>query len=344
MKTPRHLLLPVSWLYAAIVAARNHCYDSGIFSVTAVGTPVISVGNITAGGTGKTPLVEFIVATLLGAGARPAVLSRGYRRTTRGTLTVSDGASVRAGADRAGDEPAQIARKFPGCVVVVDEDRVRGARFTESEFHPDVIVLDDGFQHRALRRDLDIVVLGDETAGPDQALLPAGNGREPARALGRADLLVLNRRSGAGHHGVEGKPVIRMRYELKRFSAEAPGIEVGCGELLAGRFVAFCGIGNPGSFLEILAGLGLKPESFLIYPDHHRYGERDVIKIAGALERTGAKYVLTTEKDAVRLEGGTMPQVPFRPRMVVAVIGAVIAEGAEILERAVLGAAGRRAS
>ncbi len=237
----RKLLVPFSRVYGAIVAARNFFYDRGLFTITAVGTPVISVGNITAGGTGKTPLVEYIVRTILDSGARPAVLSRGYRRTTTGTVTVSDGVKVLADADRAGDEPAQIARKFPGCVVVVDEDRVRGARFLESAFHPDVIVLDDGFQHRALRRDLDIVVVADGAGG--SGLLPSGDGREPESSLRRADIVVKNMRAGSGLHGTGGTTGaggttglgattgVRMRYELKRFASVESGKDVGRDEL-----------------------------------------------------------------------------------------------------------------
>jgi tetraacyldisaccharide 4'-kinase len=330
-------LVPLSWAYGAAVAARNALYDAGMFAVTRVGTPVISVGNITAGGTGKTPLVEAIVGILLRAGARPAVLSRGYRRTTTGTLTVSDGAGVLADPDAAGDEPAQIARKFPGCVVVVDEDRVRGARELGRRYRPDAIVLDDGFQHRALGRDLDIVVLGAER----ERLLPAGNGREPERSLRRADLVVL----GAGRDIVPtaaaGKPTARMRYDVERFSGSVPGTTVERQELAAGRFVAFCGIGNPGSFRATLAGQGLDPAAFLEFRDHHRYDADDLDRIDAARRRSGAGYVVTTEKDAARLAGPSMPAAPFAGSLVTAVVRAVISEGREALEAAVLRAAGK---
>jgi tetraacyldisaccharide 4'-kinase len=344
MKALRRILVPFSWLFAVVVTVRNYFYDTGIFTITAIDTPVISVGNITTGGTGKTPLVEQIVSTLLGAGLRPAVLSRGYGRDGGATVVVSDGLTVKADADTAGDEPAQIARKFPGCAVVVDADRVRGGRFAESAFHPDVIVLDDGFQHRALRRDLDIVVLDASRGVAETCLLPAGNGREPLRSLRRADLVVLNAPPEKGDATVEGKPVVRMRYELKRFTAGDAGTEVGSDDLAARRFVAFSGIGNPGSFASTLERAGLKPESFLAYPDHHRYTRGDLDEIAGALLRTGAAYAVTTEKDAVRLASRSAPELPFRQSLVTAVIGAVITDGADLLERAVLGTAGRMAA
>jgi tetraacyldisaccharide 4'-kinase len=333
-------LVPLSWIYGAAVAARNALYDAGVFAAVAVGTPVISVGNIAAGGTGKTPLVEAIVGMLLGAGARPAVLSRGYRRTTSGTVTVSDGASVLADADAAGDEPAQIARKFPGCVVVVDEDRVRGARHIETAFRPDAIVLDDGFQHRALRRDLDIVVL----AGEREALLPAGHGREPEGSLRRADHIVLAGGRGNAPGSAAGKPVARMRYELERFAGPAAGAAIDANQLAAGGFVAFCGIGNPSGFRATLAGAGIGPKEFLAFPDHRRYDAADLDSIESARRRSGAAFVVTTEKDAARLSGPAMPAAPFGAVLVTAAVRAALFEGREALEAAVLRAARRAAA
>lgn len=340
----RTTLVPLSWVYGAAVAARNALYDAGVFAVRRVGTPVISVGNITAGGTGKTPLVEAIVGMLLRAGAKPAVLSRGYRRATSGTVEVSDGVRVLADADAAGDEPAQIARKFPGCVVVVDEDRVRGAREIERRHRTDAIVLDDGFQHRALGRDLDVVVLG----AASERLLPAGNGREPERSLRRADFLVLG--GGRDHvpAAAAGKPCARMRHEIERFSGPAaaadigaPAPDIGARRLAAGRFVAFCGIGNPGSFRATLAGQGLEPAALLEFPDHHRYDAGDLDRIEAERRRAGAQYVVTTEKDASRLAGRSMPAAPFAGALVTAAVRAAFPEGGDALEAAVLRAAGR---
>jgi tetraacyldisaccharide 4'-kinase len=331
------MLVPLSWVYGAAVAARNALYDAGVFAAARIGTPVISVGNISAGGTGKTPVVEAIVGMLLGAGAKPAVLSRGYRRTSSGTVTVSDGASVLADADAAGDEPSQIARKFPGCIVVVDEDRARGARHIERSFRPDAIVLDDGFQHRALRRDLDIVVLG----AAREALLPAGNAREPESSLRRADHLIFAAGRERAPASAAGKPAARMRYEVERFSGPAPGTAIGAEKLSAGKFVAFCGIGNPGSFRTTLAGAGLDPSEFLAFADHRRYDAADLGRIEAARRRSGAAYVVTTEKDAARLAGPAMPAAPFRAVLVIAAVRAVMFEGRETLEAAVLRAAGR---
>jgi tetraacyldisaccharide 4'-kinase len=336
----RRTLVPLSWLYGWGVAARNALYDAGVFAVRPVDTPVISVGNVTSGGTGKTPLVEAIIGMLLREGMRPAVLSRGYGRTSSGTVTVSDGGAVLADADAAGDEPAQIARKCPGCVVVVDADRVRGARFIERTFHPDAIVLDDGFQHRALRRDLDIVVLARER----ERLLPAGNGREPESSLRRADFVVLGGDRDGAPASAAGKPVARMRYEIERFSRPARGTVVDQRDLAAGRFVAFCGIGNPDSFRETLIGLGLEPASFMAFPDHRRYDAADLGRVESARRQAGAAWVVTTEKDATRLAGRSMPAPPFGDALVAAVVRAVIVEGREALESAALRVARRGAA
>lgn len=342
--TARGLLAPLSWLYGAAVAVRNACYDRGILGSTPVGTPVISVGNIAAGGTGKTPVVEAVVGVLLGAGLKPAVLSRGYRRTTRGTLAVSDGTTLLADADASGDEPAQIARKFRGCAVAVDEDRVRGAKFLEARYRPDAIVLDDGFQHRSLARDLDIVVL----SGRTPALLPAGNGREPERSLRRAGLIVLNGDGTVLPRAAAATPHVRMRYDVTRFVrravASGDGTEIDATEVARGGFVAFCGIGNPGAFRSTLAGRGLAPAAFIAFPDHRRYDAADLGAIASAARRAGAAYVLTTEKDAARLTGPAVPAAPFAESLVVVGVRAAIAGGPPSFEAMVLGTARRRAA
>ena len=336
--TPSILLAPLSWLYGAAVAARNACYDNGIFKSEGVATPVISVGNIEAGGTGKTPLVEAIVAILLDAGIAPAVLSRGYRRTSSGAVTVSDGRTLLADADASGDEPAQIARKFPRCAVVVDADRVRGARYIESTFRPGAIVLDDGFQHRALRRDLDIVVVG----GTKEALLPAGKGREPEGSLQRAGFIVLSGGREALPPAAAGKPFARMRHEIARFTG--PGGAITPDRLAMEGCVAFCGIGNPRSFAGSLETAGIRPAELVTFPDHRRYDPGDLARVEDARRRAGAAWVVTTEKDALRLSGPAMPRAPFNGALVTAELRAAIVEGRGALEDAVLRAAGRAAA
>jgi len=154
--------------------------------------PVVSVGNITTGGTGKTPVVEWIVRHFLNQNLKVAVVSRGYRRTSRGTVVVSDGRSVLAAPDIGGDEAFQIARKFPAAIVVVDERRIRGARVALTNFGAKVVVLDDGFQHRSLHRTLDIVMVDAVPGLRRIRMLPAGLRREPVASLKRATIVVLS--------------------------------------------------------------------------------------------------------------------------------------------------------
>ncbi len=338
----RSLLVPLSWGYGALIGARNFFYDKGMLTIERIGTPVVSVGNITTGGTGKTPLVEHLARRLMAAGRTPAILSRGYGRNTRGTLVVSDGQEVQATPDRGGDEPVLLARKLRGCAVVVDERRARGARVLEETFHPDVIVLDDGFQHRALHRDLDIVIIDDGESGPAGRMLPAGNLREPLGALRRAGLVIVNRRE-TGKTPMRASGRVVMSHRLKRFVEPATGAEVPGDAIRETSCIAFCGIGNPASFHRTLLGTGIRPEDLLVFPDHHRFTDADLSRLDEASDVNGARYIVTTEKDAVRLEldSGSSPRIPSG--IVVAEIETVIEEGDELLGTALAGL-GRQAA
>ncbi len=338
----RTLLVPVSWVYGGIVTVRNFCYDSGVFRIRKIHTPVISVGNITTGGTGKTPLVEHLAARLIGMGLRPAFLSRGYGRKSRGTLVVSDGRTVAVTPAEAGDESVQVARKFPGCPVVVDERRVRGALLLESGFHPDVILLDDGFQHRALHRDLDILVLDDGRDATAMRLLPAGDRREHLGAVRRAGLVIVNRR---GEHPVvppgAGTGHAVMSHRLKRFVDPSTGLEVPGEAVRKSECIAFCGIGNPASFRRTLLANGITPAEFIPFPDHHRFTADDLALIDESSDVNGARYILTTEKDAIRLDAGSASPTRIPSGLLVAEIETVIEEGDGLIARAVTAATGR---
>lgn len=186
------MLLPFSWLYGLTMILRNWCFEVGVFHVEQVSVPVISVGNMTAGGTGKTPMVEYLIRFYLKAGNKVAVLSRGYQRDTNGTQIVSDGSNLEMTAEESGDEPYQIARKFPNVMVIVDEKRSRAAQIAINRFQPDVILLDDGFQHRGIERQLDIVMIDGRKALDRISLLPVGLRREPLSGLQRANLMAIS--------------------------------------------------------------------------------------------------------------------------------------------------------
>lgn len=302
MNVAFRLLLPLSWLYAAAVWLRNKCYDKGILAAHRVTVPVISVGNSTVGGTGKTPFVETIIEILLTKNKKIGIVSRGYKRTSTGTVVVSDGCALLANAEASGDEPMQIAMKFPGTVVIVDEERFRGATLAVEKFGAEVIVLDDGFQHRSLHRDLDIVMASPIRSWRDNQMLPAGYMREPVSSLTRADV-VVSTVAGAGEKFVPAsQPVIRVQRKVKEIRSLADGVPVSIGEFAGKQSLAFCGIGNPASFRNSLEELGVEVKEFLSFPDHYSYTAGDLAEIERRMRNNSLSYVFTTEKDAVRLQ------------------------------------------
>jgi len=329
------LLVPFSWLYAAVVAVRNRCYDRGIFGVVRLPVPVVSVGNMTAGGTGKTPFVEYCLRLWMKEGKRAAMVSRGYGRTTRGFVLVSDGKTVSGDARTAGDEPAMIARKFTGTVVAVDEDRVRGAREVVNRFHPDVVILDDGFQHRRLGRSLDIVVTGAGKRLESIRMLPAGLRREPLGSLRRADLVAGY--SAAGSDTPEtlrrytGAPVITC------CTAPAAIRQLGSRDVIPAaamnvkKLVGVCGIARPEAFRSTLADQGIHPVAWMIVRDHHMYSEKDIRKVKAMVTRHAADGCVTTEKDSVRLEAAGFDVPCWYLEIELAVTG-----GADLLREALL--------
>jgi len=327
-------------LYAAVMRLRNAAYDRVLFRTHSVSVPVISVGNITAGGTGKTPVVEYLLAYCLEQGWRPAVVTRGYRRRSRGLVLVSDGAGIRVTADQSGDEAAQIARKFPQAIVIADANRVRGARHAVASCGAEVILLDDAFQHRAIGRNCDIVVIDAQQDLAAQRMIPAGRLREPLDHLRRADIVLLSRcdsaedctETAASLRRWTEAPVYQTTFRaaaLQRLSLNPAGKEThgasasstdvethGAAttdtwseartalppDALAGRRVtAFCGIGSPQSFRRLLTDLGMEIDAFHSMGDHHWYTPRELRRLVhDAVQRTGG-LLLTTEKDAARL-------------------------------------------
>lgn len=338
------LLRPAAWIYGGAVALRNRMFDAGILSQVRVPVPVISVGNLTAGGSGKTPLVEYIVDCLTRLGVKTGTLSRGYGRSTRGTMIVSDGERVLADTAEAGDEPVQIARKFRPAVVMVDERRIRGARFMIDRFHVGCIVLDDGFQHRYLKRDLDIVLIDAADLQTSPVLLPAGRFREPLHALKRAGCVVLIRSSEGADDPAAG---IRKYYGGPVVTAEKqPAALVGIG----GRnrtdpgaeprmsCYAFCGIAKPESFRTTLAAAGYDVRGLRVFGDHHRYSPAELREIALQAEHAGSRLIVTTEKDAARIAGGLREITDDRWRYLE--IRMKIVEGEQVLKDMIARTAG----
>lgn len=296
-------------MYGTVVVLRNWMFDLGVFRTHRVGVPVVSVGNLTVGGTGKTPLVEYVVGRLLALQRTVAVVSRGYKRTSRGMVVVSDGHTLLVDAKTGGDEPYQIARKYPSAVVIVDEQRVRGTRHAVERHGAQVVVLDDGFQHRSIHRNVDILVVDVECPPHTTPLLPAGLRREPLSAIRRANAIVFSRwRSDNGQRvklslrALTGQAV---EYHVEFVSNALVRFEDGTKqaiENLRGRTcVVFCGIARPRVFQHSLEEKGLVLKKFRPFPDHYFYTSHDMERIVREHTQLQADFIVTTEKDAVRL-------------------------------------------
>ena len=315
----RTALAPLSALYGRALESRARLYRTGALGSERVACPVVSVGNLTFGGTGKTPFVEFLARRFRFEGRKPAVVSRGYGRRSKGVVVVSEGSGPVVGPEKGGDEPVAIASRVPAATVVVGERRAEAAR-TALDLGADLIILDDGYQHLALQRDVDILLLDASDPFGGGALPPRGRLREPLSALARADAVVFTRTD-------RREPSKQVSEALARWNPRAPvftarirpvGLCDEQGSLVAGsltsrRFVAVCGIANPAGFAASMTELDLAPETLLVFPDHCRYGRRDLERIRRAADRTGSAWILTTEKDAVKLQGKTLlPVVTVR--------------------------------
>ena len=325
----RAALSPLAGLYAAALGVRARMYRSGRFRSDRVPCHIVSVGNLTFGGTGKTPFVEFLARRLRFEGKRPAILSRGYGRRSRGQVVVSEGNGPLVDPEQGGDEPVAMARRLPAVPVVVAERRVEAA-WTAIELGADLLLLDDGYQHLALARDVNVLLLDAADPFGGGRLPPAGSLREPLSALARADAFVFTRVD-------RGAPSAEAFEELRRWNPDAPvftariraagltdesGSPVNSSTLTGRRFVAVCGIAHPEAFFTSLTELDLAPDEVLAFPDHHRYGERDLDRIRRAADRTGSAWIATTEKDAVKLEGKTsLPVVSVKLDVEVAEAG-----------------------
>lgn len=299
----RAALVPPSWLWLAAVSLRNRRYDRPE-NVEHAPVPVISVGNLTVGGTGKTPVVAWVAERLLELGRRPAIVSRGYGgRAGRGPVLVSRGAGPLCDARLAGDEPWWLARRLAGAQVFVGSDRVSAAR-AAARNGADVAVLDDGYQHRRLGRDLDVLLLDSKDPFGGGRLMPAGRLREPLSALGRAHVVLLTRSApGEAWPGLERR--IRLHNPTARVLTAGHrtiGFVDAAGRTAAPprRAVAFCGIGAPQAFRADLERLGVEIASFRAFRDHHAYRPRELEALL-ALARRAEATLVTTEKDLARL-------------------------------------------
>lgn len=296
----------LSTLYAAIARRRREFYAARPDLRRRLRRPVISIGNIAVGGSGKTPTVASIARALLALGERPAILSRGYarRRADDGVVVVRDPGGIRADLDRSGDEPLMLARQLPGVSILSSSDRYLAGRLAEHHLGATVHILDDGFQHLQLDRDIDLVIVSGDDLEAGARTLPGGRLREPpdtllaADAVLAADERVLSLGPTPRHAPFE---VFRMR---RAMGAPTAGVDAGQGSGV--RSLAVAGIARPEQFFEGLRAAGHELMRTMVVRDHHRYSRADVDRMFRDARAAGADQVLTTEKDYVRL-------LPFRP-------------------------------
>jgi tetraacyldisaccharide 4'-kinase len=314
------LVAPVAAGYRSLVGARDWLYASGILRSRRVDCPVVSIGNLTVGGTGKTPAVMLAAETLIALGRRPAVVSRGYGRRSAGVHVVADTASIRLDGEEGGDEPFVLGRRLPGVPVIVASNRWRGARLALERFGVTAIVLDDGFQHRTLVKDLEVVMARAERPWGNGRLLPAGPLREPLSALGRAHVVVVTGAptpAGAGEVAravdayAPGVAIVGATHVATECWAARRMAPIAVDRLDGARVLAFAGIAFPAGFARTLEDLGLQVAELVTFGDHHWYGARDLDALAMRARAARADALVTTEKDWVRLRRLRLPEQPL---------------------------------
>jgi tetraacyldisaccharide 4'-kinase len=338
-RSTRALLLflkSLSRLYRTIIQTRLWCYTHGILRHNTLGCQVISVGNLTVGGTGKTPVVEIFARELQRAGRRVAILSRGYKKSKppplkrlTNTLTfadkrepprvVSNGKELLLDSHMSGDEPYMLAANLPDVAVLVDRDRVKSGRYAINRLNCDTLILDDGFQYLSLKPRVQIVLVDMTNPFGNENVLPRGILREPVKNIRRADFIFITKSDG-----VSAGPIIDQirqynqraeiiqcrhcpRYLKNVITAEQEDLT-----FLSGRkFAALSGIAAPAGFENSLEHFGATLVERFRFADHHRYSQQEIIEIINAAAKAGADGIITTEKDAVRFPRLTRCDVPI---------------------------------
>ena len=312
-------LRALSVVFAAVVSVRMLMYRIGLLRRYPLGIQVISIGNVTAGGTGKTPVTEIFARTLAAEGRKVAILSRGYRRkeaplwrrlftqVVEPPLVVSDGRHVLLDSETGGDEPYMLASNLPGVAVVVDRNRVKAGRYAIKRLGCDTLILDDGLQYQRLKHSIEVVLVDSTNPFGNGKMLPRGILREPARSLARADIIFLTKCRG---------DVSAVREEIRKYNDKAEIVECNHSPVLLrdvwsreelplswreGKTVCtLSGIASPRGFEDSLRRLGAKVVWCERYADHHRYASSEILYALNRTADMGADALVTTEKDAVR--------------------------------------------
>lgn len=306
--------------YRLGLRAHRFLYDAGVVRTGRLPCPVLSIGNVTVGGSGKTPLVERAVTTLLELGAAPAVVSRGYGRRSRGVQVVADRTAVRLDPATGGDEPVLLATRLPGVPVVVGENRFEAGRVAVERLGADVVVVDDGFQNRTVAKDIEVVVVNGQAPWGNGQIFPRGPLREPLAALRRAHLVVVTNPRGPEavaevaatleRHRASA-PVAVARYEPVEARRPADARAAPAATLRGRRLWAFAGLGSPAGFFATVEALGADVAGVTAYPDHYWYGSGALAPLTRRARAAGAEGLVTTEKDWMRLRHLPAPPLPL---------------------------------
>ena len=326
-KLKRALLWGPARLYELLVRLRVAAYETGYLKPARLDGTVISIGNITLGGTGKTPFVEYIARYLKEEGHSVAVLTRGYGRKSGGRRLLNTGSNEqRPGPggplyEEFGDEPLMLARAVPGVPVIVDKDRRAGGSWAERECSSNVLVLDDGYQHLKLARNLNILLLDATDPFGGFEMAPFGRLREPLYGLKRADAVIVTRADRPFDQG-QLHAVVRYscgeKIPILYFSSSITSLRhlkteevYESNQFLGWNAAVLCGIGNPQAFADDLVQIGMNVVEESFFPDHHAFTQEDLDRVTERARRAGADCIVTTEKDAIRLEGLEPGEVPI---------------------------------
>jgi tetraacyldisaccharide 4'-kinase len=298
-------------LYELGVRARAAFYKNGLLETRRLKAPVISVGNLTVGGAGKTPCVAFLARFLRDQGFEVAILSRGYKRESHGRVEVSNGREILCGPNESGDEPFLLAKSCPGARVVVDRDRYAAGKWLEERGRISVFVLDDGYQHLRLARDLNLLLV-DASEPLDQAkMIPFGRLREPITAMRRADAVIVTRsdqpfdsralENAVGKFARAGTPIFYARHIMTELISLDGAGGVSPAGFARKRVAAVSGVARPDRFVAALERLGMEIALRRDFDDHHRYTREELSEIVERAREARAEAIITTEKDAANL-------------------------------------------
>jgi tetraacyldisaccharide 4'-kinase len=310
----RSIIYVPAKLYELGVRARVALYENKLFGTRRLNAPVISVGNLTVGGAGKTPCVAFLARFLLDAGHSVAILSRGYKRESEGRVEVSNGREILCEPNESGDEPFLLAKSCQGARVVVDRDRYAAGRWLEERAQISVFILDDGYQHLRLARDLNLLLINASEPLDQAKMIPFGRLREPLAGLRRADAVIVTRSDQLfDRHSLENTirrfartntPILYARQVMTNLTRLNEGLMVDLSTFARRSIAVVSGIARPESFVADLERLEMRIALRRDFDDHHRYTREELLEIVERAREAQAEAIITTEKDAANLPKG----------------------------------------